>query len=83
MKPPTCYVCGRTDDPETELVSFADFQPLKNGMTGHPHGLEWFCSAHRDSAKRLSHLPIEQAMQQLRRRITWTEWFRRFAPRKG
>jgi len=81
MRPPVCHFCGKYGDPKTGLVGFADYRALEPGIVGHPHGLEWFCSAHFAEAEALRHLPIEVAMQRMRdRRMSWwwRWWKRRF-----
>jgi hypothetical protein len=59
------------------LVGFADYRPLEKGTVGHPHGLEWFCSAHQNPAQALAHLPLEEAVRIIRARESrwWKKWF--------
>lgn len=66
MKPPICHLCGQPVDGAGDLVRFADFVPLPDGMTGHPHGLEWFCVRHVDRARALSGRSIDDAMARMR-----------------
>ena len=58
------------------LVGFADYRPLERGIVGHPHGLEWFCSAHQKQAQALAHLPLEEATRIIRAREGrwWKKW---------
>jgi len=69
MKPPMCELCGRRFDPSDGggLVHFADEKSLPNGMTGHPHGVEWYCKRHYDAAEGLHHFTYADAMRALRR----------------
>ena len=48
------------------MVQFKDYQPLPDGLTGHPQGLEWFCNEHLQGAEELSHLHSKEAIAQLR-----------------
>lgn len=67
MRPPICAVCHESHDPKSDLVKFADYRPLPDGMVGHPHGFEWFCSKHLAKARALAHLPQEEAMKKMGR----------------
>lgn len=73
MKPPVCALCGSRFDPPDGggTVKFSDYEPLPDGMTGHPEGLEWFCERHRDSARSVQELGAAAAMEQLRKK----HWF--------
>lgn len=70
MRPPICDLCGR-DAGDGELVSFRDYAPLPQGMTGHPRGRCWFCARHAAAAKALTHLDTGQAFARLRRKFRW------------
>ncbi len=82
MKPPICHLCGRdfVDEVLTgrtdggEFVRFKDYQPLDDDAAGHPQGAEWFCIKHRDAARKLSGLAIEEAMKKLRRKYFFRWW---------
>ena len=75
MKPPICELCGRA----VELgegggtVTFADYEPLPDGMTGHPEGCFWLCRRHLAAGRALSELPSGAALEALGRRF----WFSR------
>ena len=73
MRPPICAACDRDfcenakdSGEEFDLVKFADYEALPPGMTGHPRGYEWFCQKHLDAARKLSHLPLAEAVRILR-----------------
>ncbi|MGB1250377.1 MAG: glycosyltransferase [Candidatus Promineifilaceae bacterium] len=73
MKPPICEVCStylRADSAQSttqgNLVRFANYEPLPDGMVGHPTGLEWFCGNHVEAAKGLTHLSSSAAIAQIR-----------------
>jgi hypothetical protein len=77
MKPPKCPVCGlsihnlperRQGQPlfaSFELVEFSNYRGLPDGISGHPEGLEWFCLEHAGQAKKLAHLPLNEALDLL------------------
>jgi hypothetical protein len=63
MRPPICEVCqGHAVD----TVSFGNFQPLPDGMEGHPGGLGWFCDEHLSGATTLTDLPMGEAISRIR-----------------
>jgi len=75
MKPPICEVCGDDFRREFEtsracgdLVAFADYEPLPEGVTGHPAGLCWICERHVEAARGLTHLRSGEAIDRLRAR---------------
>ena len=63
MRPPICEVCRRK---AVETVRFANFEPLPDGMTGHPRGLGWFCRWHLWGARRLTGRTMGRAVGILR-----------------
>lgn len=63
MRPPICEVCGRE---AIETVRFANYEPLPDGMVGHPRGLGWFCRRHLRGARRLAGRPMVRAVEILR-----------------
>ena len=63
MRPPICEVCGRG---AIATVSFSDYEPLPDGMVGHPRGVGWFCRWHLKPARRLSRRTLGQAVRRLR-----------------
>jgi hypothetical protein len=72
MRPPICECCGldfRGDDLYSEtsggLVRFADYEPLPEGMVGHPPGLAWFCSKHITAARGLTMYSLGEALKRL------------------
>lgn len=75
MRPPICECCGldfRDDDLHSEtsggLVRFADFEPLPEGMVGHPPGLAWFCSKHITAARGFTEMALGAALIRLKER---------------
>jgi hypothetical protein len=72
MMPPICAFCDkdfRNESSSGNLVQFADYKPLPDGMVGHPHGLAWFCQEHVAAAKSLQHLSYSEAMQELQKQF--------------
>ena len=66
MRPPICDVCGEGFEPsEGDLLRFADYEPLPEGMVGHPDGLLWICGEHLEEAKGLTHLSGSAAVEEL------------------
>lgn len=68
MMPPLCGVCGREgmrNGLSHELVRFADYEALPEGIVGHPKGLVWICEAHLAAAQALVHLPSDKALGEL------------------
>ena len=66
MRPPICALCnGRFDPKDGGTVRFADYEPLPEGMVGHPKGLEWFCGEHIHDAKARSHLTTKEAIAEM------------------
>ena len=63
MRPPVCEVCRRKAH---ATVSFADYRPLPDGMTGHPRGLGWFCRLHLPGARALARSSMGPAVRRLR-----------------
>lgn len=53
MRPPICAVCFKrfSLNEGGGTVAFADYEPLPDGIVGHPKGLEWFCAEHIDAAR--------------------------------
>jgi ribosomal protein L7/L12 len=43
-------------------VQFADFQPLPEGVGGHPRGLEWICEEHVEEARARKCMKAEMAI---------------------
>ena len=56
-------ICFKKRDSDKEWDARMD----EKGMVGHPPYARWFCGAHYDSAKRLEHLTVDKAMEQLRK----------------
>ena len=69
MKPPICEFCGqdfRDASPlPGDLVRFADYEPLPDGMVGHPQGLAWFCGEHVEEARSLQERPLSEALKMM------------------
>jgi hypothetical protein len=68
MKPPVCEACHKPCSDGGDLVTFADYQPLPEGMVGHPRGWEWFCARHLPAARKFAHLATGEALQRIRAR---------------
>ena len=70
MKPPVCKLCGRAFDfgEGGGTVTFADYEPLRDGMTGHPKGCFWLCERHVAAARKLSDRTSGAALKALRRK---------------
>lgn len=69
MKPPICECCGKDfrDDIGTGgTVRFADYEPLPDGMVGHPKGLAWFCGEHLEKARLLQDHSLPDALKMMR-----------------
>ncbi len=49
-------------------MNFADYEPLPDGMTGHPKGCFWLCKRHLAAARKLSDRRSSAALEALRRR---------------
>lgn len=78
MKPPICIFCGldfRDSIKEGGLLSFskdpahkAHQEALeKEGMTGHPKHLGWFCGTHLEQAKKFQDLKLKEALIEMRK----------------
>ena len=63
MRPPICEVCGRE---ASATVSFSNYEPLPDGMVGHPRGLGWFCRWHLAGARALRGRPMGAAVRRLK-----------------
>ncbi|MDP2345769.1 MAG: hypothetical protein Q8O67_32800 [Deltaproteobacteria bacterium] len=75
MRPPICAICHVRFHEEGGLVSFAlddaarafaARRASKPGFVGHPPQKEWFCAAHIEAARALTHLTRGDALTQLR-----------------
>ena len=77
MKPPICELCGRAFDPGQGggMATFADYEPLPDGMTGHPEGCIWLCRRHLAAGRELGDRLSGAALKTLRRRF-WISWLR-------
>lgn len=72
MKPPMCDLCKRKFSPSQNgggTIRFADYEPLPDGIVGHPKSLVWFCEEHLDAAKAVKKLNYKEAMYQLRQNL--------------
>ena len=72
MKPPICSLCNRDFRSEHfhyksggDLVQFADYEPLAQGIAGHPRGLAWFCRDHLEQARAYAFMPCAVALSTL------------------
>jgi hypothetical protein len=75
MRPPICAVCGKEsmESGEMSLISFKktksdkkwERKSKKKGFVGHPPWKEWFCKEHAKQARKLSHLSVGEAMEEL------------------
>ena len=69
MKPPICEFCGkdfRDDMKNGGMVRFANYEPLPQGMVGHPKGLAWFCGEHLETAESLQGHSLPDALKMMR-----------------
>jgi hypothetical protein len=76
MRPPICAVCHVRFGPEEGgLVSFVMDEAARTfhqrrrdepGFVGHPPEQEWFCGAHVEAARTLTHLTRGEALAKLR-----------------
>ena len=66
MRPPYCAYCRELTNTAT-MVAFLDYHPLREGVIGHPHGLEWFCEKHVAAARKYRHLPLDEALKKIDR----------------
>jgi len=76
LSPPYCCLCKKDFRCEYfhtggggKLVRFRDYRALPLGVSGKPHGLEWFCNEHLAAAQDLAHNNTEEAMSELRQRF--------------
>ncbi len=77
MRPPECRIChdDMMDDEKGGLVYFkkrpSDIEWAekmeRTGMVGHPPYCDWFCKNHIKQARELKHLPINEAMEIMRK----------------
>ena len=85
--PPICSFCNARFDPfksKGELLHFkisdedkASNQRMRDKrMVGHPIGAHWFCEAHVDAARELTHLGIGDALAKMRPRKFGWRWLR-------
>ena len=74
MRPPICEICHDDCDPHEGLLGFAEDErsrawharaEAEPGFVGHPPDLGWFCPAHLEAAKALTHLPRSEAVARL------------------
>ncbi len=49
-------------------MTFADYEPLPGGMTGHPKGCFWLCKRHLAAGRALADRPSGAALKALSRR---------------
>jgi len=75
MRPPICAICHkRFETSEGGLVSFTLTAEeveqnkvfKKQGYSGHPKGLDWFCGNHIEQAKTLNHLTLGEALKKMK-----------------
>ena len=84
MMPPHCAICKnnlRNDKRKFKLLRFkltpeeeAANQRMKDdGRVGHPKGAYWFCADHKEQAKTLTHLYINDAKIIMRNKSLWQQ----------
>ena len=79
MRPPMCVICGRRPRDEDQYPLFqivrfaldADEEALvrelsREGWTGHPPWLMWFCDEHLAVGEGMAHLHWRDALERLR-----------------
>lgn len=79
MEPPICSVCEKEDFENAEVVYFLETKAVldeqkrmnERELSYHPSNAAWFCPKHLAAAKALVHLPIDEALSQLKKR----KWF--------
>ena len=64
MKAQMCEICRNHGS--GNYVRFANYQPLPDGMAGHPQGLEWFCSVHLHDAQQLANFSSYEAVNRIK-----------------
>ena len=76
MKPDVCIICHEcgypVQDPNNQTgdwIIFSDYQALEQHATGHPPGMEFFCSTHLPYAKCFSTMPAKQAISLLKQNL--------------
>jgi hypothetical protein len=79
MKPSVCELCKKPHLAESGSVSgdwleFADYKPLELGVIGHPDGFEYFCDEHVEAARKLTHLPANDALSELQKIYGTARW---------
>ena len=62
-------------------MEFAEYEPLPDGMTGHPKGAVWFCERHHEAAQALKDHRSGAALKRLRRKYWMSWWLRRLVSR--
>lgn len=79
MKPPFCHICNFRGNDECHIVYFALTEAMKKeqkerepGFIEHPGNAEWFCEKHYEIAKNYVHLPLHQAMKEIRKDLEKT-----------
>lgn len=76
MKSAVCIICRERGHPVQDTNSktgdwiiFSDYQALEEHATGHPPGMEFFCSTHLPYAKCFSTMPAKQAISLLKQNL--------------
>lgn len=84
MRPPICEVCDEKflDDELNApgnggLVEFKPSAEDKEviarmqvkGWVGHPPNMGWFCREHIEDARALRHIPLRDALKEIRRKL--------------
>ena len=84
MKAAVCIICGRPRildgvEDRGDWVKFADYLPVDPLASGHPPGLEYFCSLHLAKARIRAPVSSQDAIEQLKKKFAGDPQF--IAPR--
>jgi hypothetical protein len=77
-KPPICNLCGKPGwaDSLGEWLAFKNYKPCLPNEDGHPFGFEYYCAAHFDAARQLTHLNDDDALAELKKTLGAVQWVR-------
>lgn len=71
MKPPLCQICrSGTDHVLIRFKPEYNQKKLRNGMTGHPDNLIWFCKNHAKLTKGLTNFRYSDVQDIIQNRAT-------------
>jgi hypothetical protein len=74
MKPAICTICRRPRIldgvvDQGDWVKFADYVPVDPAASGHPAGLDYFCSLHLAKARIRAPVSSQDAIEQLKKKF--------------